>query len=66
MRETLTKAENELALLVGRVPQVVENRRNIAAIIEYLDGQGDPNILHEIENENQEDADDADDADDEE
>ena len=51
----LTKAENELVLLGRRVPQAVEKRKNIVAIIEYLDGQGDPNILFEIEKEDEDD-----------
>ena len=55
VRKTLTKAENELVLLGRRVPQAVEKRKNIVAIIEYLDGQGDPNILFEIEKEDEDD-----------
>jgi hypothetical protein len=49
VRETLTKAGYELRLLDGHVPQRAERHKNIAAIIEHLDGQGDPNILHQIE-----------------
>lgn len=51
VREILTEAERELEILLRQVPQAAEKRKNIAAIIEYLDGQGDPNILHEIEKE---------------
>ena len=42
VRETLTKAQDDLAIRIGPVPQLVEKLKNIEAIIEYLDGQGDP------------------------
>jgi hypothetical protein len=44
----LRASPHELARQADRVRQVKEKRDNIAAIIEYLDGKGDPNILHEF------------------
>ncbi len=57
VRGALTEADRELERRVGRVPQVVEKRKIIALIIEYLDGQGDPNILHRIEKDDEKDPD---------
>ena len=53
----MTEADRELERRVGRVPQVVEKQKIIALIIEYLDGQGDPNILHRIEKDDEKDPD---------
>ena len=58
VRNTLTEADHELARHADRVRQVKEKRDNIAAIIEYLDGKGDPNILHELNKDDDDDNDD--------
>ncbi len=61
VRNTLTEADYELARQADRVQRVKEKRDNIAAIIEYLDGKGDPNILHELDKDDDDGEDDNDD-----